>query len=134
MITVHVFGNAPPPVRHVTRDLRALWALEESGLPYRLHPPDFASGELKRPEYTRTVPWAQIVGAPYLVLRRRILPTGIRFTTANHATSTSGGARRPGRRPPGCRAGEPDSSSACELPKWRHSCQPLGSVLPDPTG
>jgi hypothetical protein len=51
MITVHVFGNAPLPVRHVTRDLRALWALEESGLPYRLHPPDFASGELKRPEY-----------------------------------------------------------------------------------
>jgi hypothetical protein len=26
MITVCVFGNAPPPVRKVTKDLRALWA------------------------------------------------------------------------------------------------------------
>ena len=49
MITVYVFGNAPAPVRNVTRDLRALWALEESGLPYRLQPLDFARGELKQP-------------------------------------------------------------------------------------
>jgi len=60
MITVYVFGNAPRPVRPVTRDLRALWALEEAGLPYRLHPLDFASGELKRPEYTRIQPFGQI--------------------------------------------------------------------------
>lgn len=60
MITVYVFGNAPPPVRSVTRDLRALWALEESELPYRLHPLDFARGELKRPEYTRIQPFGQI--------------------------------------------------------------------------
>ena len=47
MITVYVFGNAPRPVWDVTRDLRVLWALEETGLPYRLHPLDFARGELK---------------------------------------------------------------------------------------
>jgi len=60
MIRVYVFGNAPPPVRDVTRDLRALWALEESGLPYMLHPLDFAHGELKRPEYTSIQPFGQI--------------------------------------------------------------------------
>lgn len=60
MITVYVFGNAPRPVWNVTRDLRVLWALEESGLPYRLHPLDFAKGELERPEYTRIQPFGQI--------------------------------------------------------------------------
>jgi glutathione S-transferase len=60
MITVYVFGNAPPPVRNVTRDLRALWALEESGLRYRAHPLDFARGELKQPAYTRIHPFGQI--------------------------------------------------------------------------
>jgi glutathione S-transferase len=60
MITVYVFGNAPPPVRNVTRDLRVLWALEESGLPYRLQPLDFARGELKGPEYARMNPFGKI--------------------------------------------------------------------------
>jgi glutathione S-transferase len=60
MITVYVFGNAPAPVRNITRDLRALWALEESGLPYRLQRIDAAGGELKRPEYRRIHPFGQI--------------------------------------------------------------------------
>jgi len=60
MITVYVFGNAPAPVRDVTRDLRALWVLEESGLPYRLERLDYARGELKRPSYTRIHPFGQI--------------------------------------------------------------------------
>lgn len=60
MITVYVFGNAPVPVRNITRDLRALWALEESGLPYRLQRLDFARGELKQPEYTRINPFGHI--------------------------------------------------------------------------
>jgi len=60
MITVYVFGNAPRPVWNVTRDLRALWTLEETGLPYRVHPLDFERGELKRPEYTRVQPFGQI--------------------------------------------------------------------------
>ena len=60
MITVYVFGNAPPPVRNVTRDLRALWALEECGLPYRLQPLDHARGELKGPEYLRVNPFGAI--------------------------------------------------------------------------
>jgi glutathione S-transferase len=44
----------------VTRDLRALWALEESGLPYRLQRLDYERGELKRPRYTRLNPFGQI--------------------------------------------------------------------------
>jgi len=60
MITVYVFGNAPAPVTNVTRDLRPLWALEETGLPHRLHSLDFARGELKAPEYTRVNPFGKI--------------------------------------------------------------------------
>ena len=60
MITVYVFGNAPRPVWEVTRDLRVLWALEEMGLPYRVHPLDFERGELKGPDYTRIQPFGQI--------------------------------------------------------------------------
>jgi glutathione S-transferase len=60
MITVYVFGNAPRPVWNVTRDLRVLWALEETGLPYRVHPLDFERGELKASEYLRIQPFGQI--------------------------------------------------------------------------
>src|SRR5262245_8788178 len=60
MLTVYVFGNAPRPVWPVTRDLRVLWALEEVGLPYRLHPLDWARGELKAPGYLQVQPFGQI--------------------------------------------------------------------------
>jgi glutathione S-transferase len=60
MITVYVFGNAPVPVRNVTRDLRTLWVLEESGLPYRLQRLDFARGELKGRDYLRINPFGKI--------------------------------------------------------------------------
>ena len=60
MITVHVFGNAPPPVHGITRDLRALWALEESGLPYRVRPLDFARGELRAAEHLRVNPFGHL--------------------------------------------------------------------------
>ena len=60
MIDVYVFGNAPPPVRNVTRDLRTLWVLEECGLPYRLKPLDHARGELKGPAYLRVNPFGAI--------------------------------------------------------------------------
>ena len=60
MITVYVFGNAPGPVRNITRDLRALWALEEVGFPYRLHRLDFAGGELQGRDYTRVNPFGKV--------------------------------------------------------------------------
>lgn len=40
MITVYAFGSVPPPVFGITRDLRVLWALEETGLPYRVQVPE----------------------------------------------------------------------------------------------
>jgi glutathione S-transferase len=60
MITAFVFGNAPQPVHNVTRDLRTLWTLEELSLPYRIHPLDFARGELKAPDYLRINPFGKI--------------------------------------------------------------------------
>jgi glutathione S-transferase len=60
MITVYAFSNVPPPVKGITRDLRVLWALEEAGLPYRIHPLDFARGDLRRPDYLSVNPFGAV--------------------------------------------------------------------------
>ena len=46
MITLYGFGRVHPRVIGETRDLRAQWALEETGLPYRVHALDHTGGEL----------------------------------------------------------------------------------------
>jgi glutathione S-transferase len=51
MITVYGFSKVPPPVKGITRDLRVVWALEEVGLPYKLHPLDAVRGDHRGPEY-----------------------------------------------------------------------------------
>ncbi len=53
MITLYGFGRIFHPVIGETKDLRAQWALEETGLPYRVHPLDHTGGELDRPDYRR---------------------------------------------------------------------------------
>ncbi|MBC8119933.1 MAG: glutathione S-transferase family protein [Burkholderiaceae bacterium] len=53
MITLYGFGHVHQKVIGETRDLRAQWALEETGLPYRVHPLDHTGGELDRPDYSR---------------------------------------------------------------------------------
>lgn len=53
MITLYGFGRVHPIVIGETRDLRAQWALEESGLPYRVHGLDHTGGEHKTAEYTQ---------------------------------------------------------------------------------
>jgi len=53
MITLYGFGRVFPPVIGETRDLRAQWALEEAGLPYRVHALDHTGGELSGAAYTR---------------------------------------------------------------------------------
>jgi glutathione S-transferase len=53
MITLYGFGRVFPPVIGETRDLRAQWALEEAGLPYRVHALDHTGGELNGAAYTR---------------------------------------------------------------------------------
>lgn len=53
MITLYCFGRVFRPVIGETRDLRAQWALEETGLPYRVHGLDHTAGELDGPAYSR---------------------------------------------------------------------------------
>lgn len=45
MITLYGFGRVFPPVIGETKDLRVQWALEEMGLPYRVHGVDHTGGE-----------------------------------------------------------------------------------------
>jgi glutathione S-transferase len=53
MITLYGFGRVHRQVIGETRDLRAQWALEETGLPYRVHPLDHTGGELDGEAYSR---------------------------------------------------------------------------------
>ncbi len=53
MITLYGFGRVFRPVIGETRDLRVQWALEEAGLPYRVHGLDHTGGELNGAVYTQ---------------------------------------------------------------------------------
>lgn len=53
MITLYGFGRVFRPVIGETRDLRAQWALEEVGLPYRVHGLDHTGGEFNGPAYSK---------------------------------------------------------------------------------
>ncbi|QRK08813.1 glutathione S-transferase family protein [Archangium violaceum] len=57
MLTLYGFGRVHPPVIGETRDLRVQWALEETGLPYRVHPLDHTGGEMDGPAYGRISPF-----------------------------------------------------------------------------
>lgn len=59
MITLYGFGNMFPGGEGETKDLRAQWALEESGLPYRVHALDYLGGELDTPAYKALSPFSQ---------------------------------------------------------------------------
>lgn len=60
MITLYCFGRVYPGMVGKARDLRVQWALEETGLPYRVHALDFISGELDSPAYSRVSPFRQV--------------------------------------------------------------------------
>ncbi len=60
MITLYGFGNIFAEGRGETKDLRAQWALEETGLPYRVHALDHAGGELDGDAYRRISPFRQV--------------------------------------------------------------------------
>jgi glutathione S-transferase len=59
MITLYGFGRIFPEGRGETKDLRAQWALEEIGLPYRVHALDHTGGELDSDAYKRISPFRQ---------------------------------------------------------------------------
>jgi glutathione S-transferase len=60
MITLYGFGNIFPEGRGETKDLWAQWALEETGLPYRVHALDHGAGDLDREAYRRISPFRQV--------------------------------------------------------------------------
>src|SRR5205085_6006004 len=60
MITLYAFGNIFPEGRGETKDLRAQWALEETGLAYRVHALDHTAGELDGEAYRRISPFRQV--------------------------------------------------------------------------
>jgi glutathione S-transferase len=59
MITLYGFGNMFPGGVGETKDMRVQWALEEIGLPYRVHALDYAGGELDGDAYRRISPFSQ---------------------------------------------------------------------------
>ncbi|HEU4404148.1 MAG TPA: glutathione S-transferase family protein [Polyangiaceae bacterium] len=59
MITLYGFGRIFPEGVGETKDLRAQWALEETGLPYRVHALDHTGGELDSDAYRRISPFRQ---------------------------------------------------------------------------
>ncbi len=60
MITLYGFGRIFPEGHGETKDLRAQWALEETGLPYRVHALDHTGGELDAEAYSRISPFRQV--------------------------------------------------------------------------
>ena len=59
MITLYGFGTIFPEGIGETKDLRVQWALEETGLPYRVHALDHTAGELDSEAYSRISPFRQ---------------------------------------------------------------------------
>ena len=60
MITLYGFGRIFPAGVGETKDLRAQWALEETGLPYRVHALDHTAGDLDGDAYRRISPFRQV--------------------------------------------------------------------------
>ncbi|HTE49683.1 MAG TPA: glutathione S-transferase family protein [Kofleriaceae bacterium] len=60
MITLYGFGRIFREGHGETKDLRAQWALEETGLPYRVHALDHTGGELDGDAYSRISPFHQV--------------------------------------------------------------------------
>ena len=59
MITLYGFGRIFPEGHGETKDLWAQWALEETGLPYRVHALDHTGGELDGDAFARISPFRQ---------------------------------------------------------------------------
>jgi glutathione S-transferase len=59
MITLYGFGRIFREGIGETKDLRIEWALQETGLPYRVHALDHTAGELDGPSFSKISPFHQ---------------------------------------------------------------------------
>jgi glutathione S-transferase len=59
MITLYGFGRIFRAGIGETKDLRVEWALQETGLPYRVHGLDHTAGELDSPAFSKISPFHQ---------------------------------------------------------------------------
>ena len=59
MITLYGFGRIFRAGIGETKDLRTEWALQETGLPYRVHGLDHTAGELDSPAFSKISPFHQ---------------------------------------------------------------------------
>ena len=59
MITLYGFGRIFREGIGETKDLRVEWALQETGLPYRVHALDHTGGELDTDAYAKISPFRQ---------------------------------------------------------------------------
>lgn len=60
MITLYGFKNIFEGGMGETKDLRAQWALEETGLPYKVHALDQTVGDLETEAYSKISPFHQV--------------------------------------------------------------------------
>jgi glutathione S-transferase len=60
MITLYAFKTIFEGGVGETKDLRAQWALEETGLPYRVHALDQLAGDLQSEAYSKISPFHQV--------------------------------------------------------------------------
>lgn len=60
MITLYGYKRIFPEGRGETKDLWVQWALEETGLPYRVHALDHTAGDLESDDYLRISPFRQV--------------------------------------------------------------------------
>ncbi len=60
MITLYAISNIFAGGHGETKDLRVQWALEETGLPYRVHALDQTAGDLDSDAYKRISPFRQV--------------------------------------------------------------------------
>ena len=59
MLTLYAFRTIFADGIGETKDLRAQWALEETGLPYRVHALDHTAGDLDSDDYDSISPFTK---------------------------------------------------------------------------